>query len=130
MRRWLCLVRHRARQGLVLLAVALVLKSCASWHGIANVPMPGGPGSGPGSYTVYVEMPDTLALNDDSRVRVADVCRHGACDQAEELGRHADADLDKSVNLPKNATAKIGQQASWARSMWSWRRHPTRPRSR
>ncbi len=35
--------------------------------------MPGGPGSGAGSYTVYVQMPDTLALNDNSRVRVADV---------------------------------------------------------
>ena len=35
--------------------------------------MPGGPGSAPGSYTVYVQMPDTLALNDNSRVRVADV---------------------------------------------------------
>ena len=81
------------------------------WRGIANVPMPGGPGTGAGSYTVYVQMPDTLALNVNSRVRVADVfvgtrARH----RAEELGRHADAEhSDKSVKLPKNATAKIGQ---------------------
>ena len=66
-------VRHRAWQGLVLLGAAVALTSCASWRGIANVPMPGGPGSGPGSYTIYVQMADTLALNTNSRVRVADV---------------------------------------------------------
>ena len=103
-------VRHRARQGLVLLAVALVLSSCANWHGIANVPMPGGPGSGPGSYTVYVQMPDTLALNDNSRVRVADVFVGTV--RAIKLRNWVATltlSLDKSVKLPKNATAKIGQ---------------------
>ncbi|MGO9183972.1 MlaD family protein, partial [Mycobacterium sp.] len=72
-RAWGARTRYRAWQGLALLAAAVTLTSCANWHGIANVPMPGGPGSGPGSYTVYVQMPDTLALNDNSRVRVADV---------------------------------------------------------
>ena len=51
---------------------AVVLTSCG-WRGIANVPLPVGPGTGLGSYTVYVQMPDTLALNTNSRVRVADV---------------------------------------------------------
>ncbi|HTZ15467.1 MAG TPA: mammalian cell entry protein, partial [Mycobacterium sp.] len=66
-------MRRAARRCLALLVAAITLTSCASWHGIANVPMPGGPGTGPGSYTIYVQMPDTLALNDNSRVRVADV---------------------------------------------------------
>ena len=104
------LVRHRARQGLAVLVVAFVLTSCANWHGIANVPMPGGPGTGPGSYTVYVQMPDTLALNDNSRVRVADVFVGTV--RAIKLKNWVATltlSLDKSVKLPKNATAKIGQ---------------------
>ncbi|MFZ0904395.1 MAG: virulence factor Mce family protein [Mycobacterium sp.] len=104
------MVRHRARQGLALLAAAITLTSCASWHGIANVPMPGGPGTGAGSYTVYVQMPDTLALNDNSRVRVADVFVGTV--RAVNLKNWVPTltlSLDKTVKLPKNATAKIGQ---------------------
>ena len=56
----------------VLLVTAVVLASCG-WHGIANVPMPGGPGTGRNYMTIYVQMPDTLALNANSRVTVADV---------------------------------------------------------
>src|SRR6202011_4017434 len=104
------MVRHRARQGMALLAAAITLTSCASWHGIANVPMPGGPGAGPGSYTVYVQMPDTLALNDNSRVRVADVFVGTV--RAVKLKNWVPTltlSLDKRIKLPKNATAKIGQ---------------------
>jgi virulence factor Mce-like protein len=102
--------RHRARQGLALLVAAITLSSCASWHGIANVPMPGGPGTGAGSYTIYVQMPDTLALNDNSRVRVADVFVGTV--RAVKLTNWVPTltlSLDKKVKLPKNATAKIGQ---------------------
>jgi virulence factor Mce-like protein len=103
-------VRHRARQGLALLVAAAALTSCASWHGIANVPMPGGPGTGSGSYSVYVQMPDTLALNLNSRVRVADVFVGTV--RAIDLKNWVATltlGLDKNVKLPKNATAKIGQ---------------------
>jgi len=102
-------VRHRAWQGLALLGAAVALTSCSSWRGIANVAMPGGPGSGPGSYTVYVQMPDTLALNTNSRVRVADVFVGTV--RAIELKNWVATltlRLDKGVGLPKNATAKIG----------------------
>jgi virulence factor Mce-like protein len=103
-------VRYRARQGLALLVAAVVLTSCANWHGIANVPMPGGPGTGAGSYTVYVQMPDTLALNDNSRVRVADVFVGTV--RAIKLKNWVATltlGLNKNVKLPRNATAKIGQ---------------------
>ncbi len=103
-------IRYRARRGTAALAAAAVLTSCASWHGIANVPMPGGPGSGRGAYTVYVQMPDTLALNDNSRVRVADVFVGTV--RAISLKNWVATltlRLDKSVKLPKNATARIGQ---------------------
>jgi phospholipid/cholesterol/gamma-HCH transport system substrate-binding protein len=101
--------RHRTWQGLVLLVAALVLSSCG-WRGIANVSIPFVPGSGSDSYTIYVQMADTLALNNNSRVLVADVFAGSVRSitlknwvATLELG------LDKSVKLPKNSTAKIGQ---------------------
>ena len=103
------LVRHRAWQGLVLLVAAMVLSSCG-WRGISNVQLPGGPGSGAGSYTVYVQMPDTLAINGNSKVMVADVFV-GSIRKIELKNWVATLTLglDKNVKLPKNATAKIGQ---------------------
>jgi phospholipid/cholesterol/gamma-HCH transport system substrate-binding protein len=102
-------IRQKVWQGLAVLGVALVLTSCG-WHGIANVPLPGGPGTGPGSYTVYVQMPDTLALNVNSRVRVADVFV-GTVRSIEMKNWVATLTLriQKGVQLPTNATAKIGQ---------------------
>jgi phospholipid/cholesterol/gamma-HCH transport system substrate-binding protein len=102
--------RRRAWQGLALLAAAVSLSSCAQWRGIANVAIPGGPGTGPGSYTVYVQMPDTLGLTPNSKVMVADVY----VGQVRHIGiknwiATLTLDLQKSVRLPRNATAKIGQ---------------------
>src|SRR5262249_9662589 len=93
-----------------LLGAAVALTSCASWRGIANVPMPGGPGSGRGSYTVYVQMPDTLALNTNSRVRVADVFVGTV--RAIELKNWVATltlRLDKHAKFPQDAPAKMGQ---------------------
>jgi phospholipid/cholesterol/gamma-HCH transport system substrate-binding protein len=103
------LARYRAWQGLGLLVVALMLSSCG-WRGIANVSIPGGPGSGSGSYTVYVQVPDTLALDGNSRVMVADVFV-GSVRKIELKNWVATLTLglNKTVKLPKNATAKIGQ---------------------
>src|ERR1700761_9093831 len=103
------MIRRRAWQGLVLLVAALMLSSCG-WRGIANVPLPGGPGSGAGAYTLYVQMPDTLAIDGNSRVMVADVFV-GSIRKIELKNWVATLTLgvDKNVKLPKNATAKIGQ---------------------
>lgn len=103
-------VRRRGWQALVLVVVAMTLTSCRDWRGIANIPLPGGPGSGAGSYTVYVQVPDTLALSGNSRVLVADVFV-GAVDQIELNNWVATLKLrlNKNVHLPRNATAKIGQ---------------------
>jgi phospholipid/cholesterol/gamma-HCH transport system substrate-binding protein len=101
---------QRCWQAAILLAAVLMLSSCGSWRGIANVPLPGGPGTGPGSYTVYAQMPDTLALNGNSRVLVADV--HVGTVQRIELKNWVATltlKLDGDVQLPKDATAKIGQ---------------------
>jgi phospholipid/cholesterol/gamma-HCH transport system substrate-binding protein len=108
------LIRHRTWQALVLLVAALVLSSCG-WRGISNVAIPGGPGSGgPGAYDIYVQVPDTLAINGNSKVMVADVAvgsirainldtRNKNWVATLTLG------LDKSVKLPKNTLAKIAQ---------------------
>ncbi len=103
-------VRRMVLRALALLMAMVVLTSCGNWRGIANVPLPGGPGNGAGAYKIFVQMPNTMALNGNSRVLVADVF----------VGTVRSIDLknwvatltiglDKGVRLPKNATAKIGQ---------------------
>ncbi|MDT5319490.1 MAG: phospholipid/cholesterol/gamma-HCH transport system substrate-binding protein [Mycobacterium sp.] len=104
------LVRRKAWQALALLTATVVLTSCGNWHGIANVPLPGGPGSGSGSYTIYVQMPNTMALNGNSRVLVADVfVGNVRAINLKNWVATLTVDLEKGVKLPKNATAKIGQ---------------------
>ena len=99
-----------ASRALALVMVALVLSSCGSWKGIANVPLPGGPGTGSKKTTIYVQMPDTLALNVNSRVRVADVFVGRV--RAIELKNWVATltlDLQPDIKLPQNTLAKIGQ---------------------
>jgi phospholipid/cholesterol/gamma-HCH transport system substrate-binding protein len=102
-------LRRKTWQGLVLLVIALVVSSCG-WRGISNVRIPGGPGSGPGSYTVYVQVPDTLAINGNSKVMVADVFVGSIkAIQLKNWVATLTLGLSKDVKLPKNALAKIGQ---------------------
>lgn len=104
------LVGRTLWQMLSVMTALVVLTSCGNWRGIANVPLPGGPGSGPGAYQIYVQMPNTMALNGNSRVLVADVFV-GTVRSIELKNWVATltVDLDKGVRLPRNATAKIGQ---------------------
>jgi phospholipid/cholesterol/gamma-HCH transport system substrate-binding protein len=103
------LIRRKTWQGLVLLVVALVGSSCG-WRGISNVEIPGGAGSGAGSYTIYVQVPDTLAINGNSKVMVADVYVGSIKTiQLKNWIATLTLGLSKNVKLPKNALAKIGQ---------------------
>ncbi len=91
-------------------AAALMLSACGQWRGIANVPLPGGPGTQEGHSTIYIQMPETLALNANSRVRVADVFVGRV--RSIELKNWVPlltVDLEPGVRLPKNALARIGQ---------------------
>ncbi|MGI9125725.1 MAG: MCE family protein [Mycobacterium sp.] len=99
------------RRGLALGVSAMVLTSCG-WQGIANVPLSLGPGSQKGSETVYVQVPDTLALNVNSRVRVADVFV-GTVRKIElkDWVPTLTLSIQPGLNLPANATAKIGQSS-------------------
>jgi phospholipid/cholesterol/gamma-HCH transport system substrate-binding protein len=101
--------RRIATRALAMVMVALVLSSCG-WRGIANVPLPGGPGTGAKAMTIYVQMPDTLALNVNSRVRVADVFV-GRVEKIELKNWVATLTLtiDSGIKLPVNTLAKIGQ---------------------
>jgi phospholipid/cholesterol/gamma-HCH transport system substrate-binding protein len=103
------LAGHRVWQGVALLMAALMLSSCG-WRGISNVQIPGGPGSGAGSYTIYVQIPDTLAINGNSKVMVADVFVGSIRDiQLKSWVATLTLGVNKSVKLPKDAIAKIGQ---------------------
>ena len=99
------------RRGLVLAVTAVTLTSCG-WKGIASVPLPVGPGTSSDRQIVYVQVPDTLALNVNSRVRVADVGVGTV--RAIELKNWIPTltvGLDAGVKLPANATARIGQSS-------------------
>ena len=104
-------VRRVGRRGFTLGVTAMVLTSCG-WKGVANLPLPIGPGSEKGSQTFYVQIPDTLALNTNSRVRVADVFV-GTVKKIElkDWVPTLTLKVDPGVDLPANATAKIGQSS-------------------
>jgi phospholipid/cholesterol/gamma-HCH transport system substrate-binding protein len=103
-------LRKLGVRGIALVAVAVTMSACGSWRGISNVSIPGGPGTGSGHKTIYVELPDTLALNVNSRVRVADVnVGRVTAIALKNWVATLTLDLDGDVKLPQNATAKIGQ---------------------
>ena len=103
------LIVGAGRRGLLFVLAVLVLASC-DWRGIANMPMPVGRGTGSNHMTIYVQMPDTLALNTNSRVRVADVWVGTVRDiRLKNWVATLTLDVDPTVKLPANATAKIGQ---------------------
>jgi len=102
-------MRTLVKRGGALLAAGLILTSCG-WKGIANVPVPGGPGTDSKAMTIYVQMPDTLALNVNSRVRVADVFV-GTVRAIELKNWVATLTLgvEPGLKLPADTTAAIGQ---------------------
>jgi phospholipid/cholesterol/gamma-HCH transport system substrate-binding protein len=107
------LIVGAGRRGLALLLAAILasgVSTSCSWRGVANVPLPIGRGAGSNRMTIYVQMPDTLALNTNSRVRVADVWVGTVRDiRLKNWIATLTLDLDPTVKLPANATAKVGQ---------------------
>ncbi|BBY80179.1 MCE family protein [Mycolicibacterium pulveris] len=100
----------RGRAAAVLLAVALGVSGCAEWEGANSLPLPGTEGSGPDSFEVRAEMPDVTNIERNQRVRVGDVTV-GHITRIERQGWHAlvTMRLNGDVELPENATAKVGQ---------------------
>ena len=95
--------------GAALIAVATWLSGCG-WQGVNSLPLPGTEGGGPGSYHVQAQLPDVTNVQPNSRVRVGDVTV-GTVTKVERQGWHAllTMTINKDVNLPANATAKVGQ---------------------
>lgn len=102
-----------AKFGVMALAVtmtAAVTVSGCGWRGLNSVPLPGTQGGGPGSFTIQAQMPDVDNVEQNSRVRVGDV-NVGTVSRIERQGWNAlvTMTLNGDVNLPANATAKVGQ---------------------
>lgn len=99
-----------------LLAIAVAVASLASpltacqWRGLNSFVLPGTAGQSPGSYTIHAQLPDVVNIEQNSRVRVADV-NVGNVTSIELRNFHAlvTMRIDGNVHLPANATAKLGQ---------------------
>jgi phospholipid/cholesterol/gamma-HCH transport system substrate-binding protein len=80
------------------------------WRGANSLPLPGTEGGGSGSYTIQAQLPDVDNIDRNSRVRVGDVTV-GKVTKIERQGWHAllTMTINGDVDLPANATAKIGQ---------------------
>jgi phospholipid/cholesterol/gamma-HCH transport system substrate-binding protein len=100
----------RIRVAVGMLVLALTASACASWRGLNSVPLPGVQGAGPGAFTIQAQMPDVDNIEPNSRVRVGDV-NVGTVKKIERQGWHAlvTMELNADVELPANATAKLGQ---------------------
>lgn len=94
-----------------LLALMFVLSGTTGcgWRGVNSLSLPGTEGNGPGAFEIQAQMPDVRNIQPNSRVRVADVTV-GHVTRIELQGNHAlvSMRLDPGVDLPANATAKIG----------------------
>ncbi|MGE0214169.1 MCE family protein [Mycolicibacterium sp.] len=101
--------RHPAAVTAIALLVLTALTGC-SWRGLNSIPLPGTQGGGPGSFTIQAQLPNVNNLQQNSRVRVGDV-NVGTVTGIERQGWHAllTIRLDADVQLPANATARLGQ---------------------
>jgi len=100
--------RQRAAANVMMVLIVAAISGCG-WHGLNSLSLPGTQGTGPGSFVIQAQMPDVNNIEPNSRVRVADVTV-GHVTKIERQGWHAmlTMRLDGDVNLPANATAKIG----------------------
>jgi phospholipid/cholesterol/gamma-HCH transport system substrate-binding protein len=109
----------RATTRLVCLGLALLaagtLTGCGSladFDGVASLPLPGRVGVGKDSYTVTVHLARADAMSDNAAVRVSDVIVGTVTALRVEQGHAvATVHLPRSVVLPANVTATIGQSS-------------------
>ena len=100
---------HRVAVKLLIILTLAALPGCG-WRGLNSLPLPGTEGTGPGSFIVQAQMPDVSNIQPNSRVQVGDVTV-GNVTRIERQGWHAlvSMQLNADVDLPANATAKLGQ---------------------
>ena len=105
------MIRGKVFRGVVVALVSAgMLSGCAGWRGLNSIPLPGVEGKGPGAFIIQAQMPDVDNIEPNSRVRVGDV-NVGHVTRIERQGWHAlvTMELNGDVDLPANATAKLGQ---------------------
>jgi phospholipid/cholesterol/gamma-HCH transport system substrate-binding protein len=97
------------RSAAAVVIVAVAVAGCG-WRGVNSLPLPGTEGGGPGSFEIKAQLPDVTNIQQNSRVRLADVTV-GRVTRIERQGWHAlvTMQLNGNVDLPANATAKVGQ---------------------
>jgi phospholipid/cholesterol/gamma-HCH transport system substrate-binding protein len=93
---------------------AMLLAGC-QFGGLNSLNMPGTAGHGAGSYQITVELPDVATLPQNSPVMIDDVTV-GSVSGIDAVQRSdgtfyaaVKLSLDRNVNLPANATAKVAQ---------------------
>ncbi|WP_428844536.1 virulence factor Mce family protein [Mycolicibacterium hodleri] len=79
------------------------------WQGVNSLSLPGTEGREDGSYVVQAQMPDVSNIQPNTRVRVGDVTVGHVSNIVLQDG-HAlvSMSLNRDVNLPANASAKVG----------------------
>lgn len=89
--------------------LAVALTGCG-FHGVYDLPLPGGADLGPRPYTVVADFTDVLDLVPQSAVKVGDVTV-GKVDRIELEGWHARVycEVQGKVRLPDNARASVRQ---------------------
>lgn len=94
----------------VAIAAAAATVTGCEWGGLNSIPMPGTAGRGDDAWQVQIRMPNVTTLTQNSPVRVDDVTV-GSIAKIEVEDWHAlvTVSLDGGVELPANATARIGQ---------------------
>ncbi|NMN93828.1 MCE family protein [Antrihabitans stalactiti] len=90
------------------LIIGSTLTGCG-WTGLNQLALPGTVGTGEGSWTVDIEMPDVSTLTENARVRVNDV-NVGTVRRIRVENDHAlvSVSLEPDVELPANTSAKVG----------------------
>lgn len=98
----------RAVVAALVTACLLVMPGCG-WRGLNSLTLPGTQGGGDGSYTITAQLPDVVTIQQNSRVRVADV-NVGNVTKIEVQDWHAlvTMRINGDVHLPANSTAKVG----------------------
>jgi phospholipid/cholesterol/gamma-HCH transport system substrate-binding protein len=93
-----------------LVAVSMLALSGCGWRGLNSLSLPGTEGTGDGSFTIQAQLPDVVTIQQNTRVRVADV-NVGNVTNIEVQDWHAlvTMRINGDVHLPANSTAKVGQ---------------------
>ncbi|MFZ2175367.1 MAG: MCE family protein [Rhodococcus sp. (in: high G+C Gram-positive bacteria)] len=101
---------RRVLAGFVILVLGVSVSGCGDWRGMNSLPLPGTAGGGEGSFEIQAQLPDVSTIAQNSRVRVGDVTV-GNVTKIERQDWHAlvTMRLEGDVDLPANATAKVGQ---------------------